>query len=79
MADTLATISTTLYYACWPFLQLLKGIAFVLSPFWAILRFMILPITIVIQGIVGVLLWPFRLQVLERFEVCSSAKQTFLR
>ena len=69
MADSLARISTALYYLCWPFIKLLQGVAFVLSPFWAILRFIFLPITIVVQGIVGVLLWPFRLQVLERFEV----------
>jgi hypothetical protein len=66
----LATISTVLYYACWPIVKLLQGVAFVLSPFWRIAQFLFLPITYVLHGILSILLLPFRLRLLERVEVC---------
>ncbi|KAF2659076.1 hypothetical protein K491DRAFT_689677 [Lophiostoma macrostomum CBS 122681] len=64
----LATISTVLYYACWPLIKFLQGVAFVLSPFLRIAQFVFLPITYVIHGIISILLLPLRLRLLERVE-----------
>lgn len=68
---TLATISTVVYYTCWPIIKIIQGIGFVLSPFWTLTQFVLLPITYLIHGILSIVLFPFRLQLLERVEVRS--------
>ncbi|KAF2114911.1 hypothetical protein BDV96DRAFT_646778 [Lophiotrema nucula] len=68
MAEALATASAVLYYACWPIIKLLQGLAFILSPFWNIAQFILLPFTSLAQAILGILLLPFKIQLLDRVE-----------
>lgn len=69
MADKLATASTILYYACWPLLKLCQGILFLLAPIWTVAQFVLLPITYLAHALLSIALFPFRLHLLDRFEV----------
>lgn len=71
MADARAILSTVLYCAWWPTSKLLLAIRAILSPFWAILQFVFLPLIYLVHAILAVILLPFRLHLLERFEVTS--------
>ncbi|KAF2474182.1 uncharacterized protein BDR25DRAFT_119801 [Lindgomyces ingoldianus] len=68
MAETLQTALTVLYYVCWPFIKLVHGISYILSPFWAIAQFVLLPFTHLVHILLNIVLFPFRLQLLERVE-----------
>ncbi|KAF2253906.1 hypothetical protein BU26DRAFT_516174 [Trematosphaeria pertusa] len=68
MADARAILSTVLYCAWWPTSKLLLAIRAILSPFWAILQFVFLPLIYLVHAILAVILLPFRLHLLERFE-----------
>jgi hypothetical protein len=69
MADPRTILSTVLYYLWWPTSKILYAIQVVLSPFWAILQFIFLPVTFLLRAILTVFLFPFRLHILERVEV----------
>jgi hypothetical protein len=69
MADALQTVLIIVYLICWPFVKLARAIAFALSPFWAIGQFILLPAIYLIRVILNILLFPFRLQLLDRVEV----------
>ncbi|KAF2181641.1 hypothetical protein K469DRAFT_670699 [Zopfia rhizophila CBS 207.26] len=68
MAETLQTISTVLYYVFLPFIKLLYAILFVLSPFWTVTQFLLLPFTHLVQTVLNIVLFPFRLHLLDRVE-----------
>ncbi|KAF1957406.1 hypothetical protein CC80DRAFT_491522 [Byssothecium circinans] len=68
MADVRTILSNTLYVIWWPTSKALNGIRFILSPFWALLQFIFLPLTHLIQAILSIVLLPFRLDILERIE-----------
>lgn len=69
MADTRAILSTVLYCLWWPTSKIIYAIHTILSPFWAALQFIFLPVTYLLQGILTIILFPFRLHILERIEV----------
>jgi hypothetical protein len=66
---SLSAVSIVLYYAVYPVFKILRAVALILSPFWALLQFALLPITRSAQLIITIALLPFRLHLLERFEV----------
>ncbi|KAF2012574.1 hypothetical protein BU24DRAFT_254689 [Aaosphaeria arxii CBS 175.79] len=72
MADqiqqALSILSRIAFYTSWPFVKLAHLLTFILSPFWRIAQFFLLPFTVLVQGLLGILLLPFRLNLLERFE-----------
>ncbi|ORX97945.1 hypothetical protein BCR34DRAFT_496483 [Clohesyomyces aquaticus] len=69
MADTLLqTVVIVLYVVCWPFIKLFQVLASVLSPFWVVGQFMLLPVTYLVHAILHIILFPFRLQLLEKLE-----------
>jgi hypothetical protein len=76
MADavygTLAVISTLLYALSYPVIKAIRLVALIVSPFWAIAQFVLLPVTYSIHGILTVALFPFRLRLLERLEVTRA-------
>ena len=70
MADTRAVLSTILYCLWYPTTKLLQLLVTILSPIWAIAQFILLPVTYLIQGLLAIILFPLRLHILERIEVC---------
>jgi hypothetical protein len=48
-------------------------IRFVLLPIWTIVQFILLPVTYLVYGVYGLIQLLFRLQVLDKFEVCLFA------
>lgn len=64
----LATISRLLFVLTWPFVKLARGVALLLSPVWTVAQFILLPLTVVVQAVLSILLFPFRLNWLDRFE-----------
>jgi len=70
MADTRAVISIVLYCLWWPTTKIIYAIQTILSPFWTALQFIFLPVTYLLRAILTVILFPFRLHILERIEVC---------
>ncbi|KAF2733536.1 hypothetical protein EJ04DRAFT_438922 [Polyplosphaeria fusca] len=68
MPDALATASIALYALCWPFLKLARGLAVLLSPFWALARFLLLPVTYLATALFTLLSLPFSLNLLDRVE-----------
>ena len=73
MAEIFAVVSTALYVLCWPFIKLLQAVSFVLAPFWAATQFVLLPITYAVHAVLSIALFPFRLHVLDRIEVCAPS------
>ena len=71
MANTGAILSTLLFCLWWPMSKLLSVFALVLSPFWAVLQFVLLPVIYLARAIFAVLSFPFKLNILERIEVRS--------
>lgn len=67
--STLAILWIVLYCISWPIVKLVQGLALVLSPFWSLAQFVLLPVTYLLHGILSVLLFPFRIQLLEKIEV----------
>jgi hypothetical protein len=74
IADCFSTIlyclSATVYFLWWPTSKLVYAVQALLSPVWALLHFVCLPAIYLGHAILTVLLLPFRLQLLDRFEVC---------
>jgi hypothetical protein len=48
-------------------------VRFILLPIWTIVQFILLPVTYLVYGVFGLIQLPFRLQVLDKFEVCLFA------
>lgn len=71
-ADARTVFSNTLYILWWPTSKILGAIRYILSPFWTLIRFIFLPLTHLIQAILSVVLFPFRVDVLERIEVKAA-------
>jgi hypothetical protein len=69
MGDKLATLTTVLYYLCWPFIALFRALRSILTPFWTIAQFILLPITYLAHTLFTIALFPFRMHLLDRFEV----------
>ena len=69
MADTRTILSTVLYCLWWPASKIIYAIQAILSPFWAALQFILLPVTYLVQALLTVVLFPFRVHILERIEV----------
>ena len=80
MADTLAIVITavhltiditkaTFYFSLLLVVQLFQVIVFILSPFWAVISFVLLPLTHLIRVALSIILFPFRLRLLDKFEV----------
>lgn len=83
MADTLAIIATAIrltvdvtkalyYFTLLLFVQLFRAIVFVLSPFWAVTSFVLLPLTHLVQAALSIILFPFRWRLFEKLEVCTT-------
>ncbi|PVI07662.1 hypothetical protein DM02DRAFT_550559 [Periconia macrospinosa] len=68
MADYPTVLSTILYILWWPTNKFIHVIKFILSPIWALVRFIFLPVTYLLETIFNVILFPFRINVLERIE-----------
>ncbi|KAJ4302734.1 hypothetical protein N0V90_001624 [Kalmusia sp. IMI 367209] len=68
MTDARAVLSTVLYCLWWPVTKILLAIGIILSPFWSVAQFILLPVTYLVQGLLAVILFPFRLHILERIE-----------
>ena len=77
MADARTTLSTVLYCIWWPFSHILSAARAILSPFWALAQFVFLPVVYLVQGLLVIVLLPFRLHVLERIEVCVIIQPTW--
>lgn len=71
MANTGTILSTLLFCLWWPTSKLLSVFALVLSPFWAVLQFVLLPVIYLAHAVYAVLSLPFKLNILERIEVRS--------
>jgi hypothetical protein len=82
VTGVIAAVSNIVYYAVYPvyllsyisypIVALFRFIALVLAPFWSIAQFILLPVTYIAYGISYAVTLPFRLQLLERFEVSIS-------
>ncbi|KAF2272763.1 uncharacterized protein EI97DRAFT_436694 [Westerdykella ornata] len=68
MGAVLSAIATIFYYATFPIVQVLRLVIFILSPFWTLTKFVLLPVTYAAHGIFAILLFPLRLRLLERLE-----------
>ncbi|KAK3202412.1 hypothetical protein GRF29_161g1120846 [Pseudopithomyces chartarum] len=68
MANTGTILSTLLFCLWWPTSKLLSVFALVLSPFWAVLQFVLLPVIYLAHAVYAVLSLPFKLNILERIE-----------
>ncbi|KAF2715005.1 hypothetical protein K504DRAFT_367414 [Pleomassaria siparia CBS 279.74] len=69
MANTLAAASITILYCLsWPLLQSFYAVSFILTPLWTCVQFILLPITCLAHAVLDVVLFPFRLRVLDRIE-----------
>lgn len=82
MPDTRTLLSTLLYGLWWPASSIIYAIHAVLSPFWTALQFVLLPVTCLVRAVLAIVLLPFRLNILDRFEVlpiplsCQSRTRT---
>ncbi|KAF2868531.1 hypothetical protein BDV95DRAFT_500804 [Massariosphaeria phaeospora] len=69
MAETLKTIVIVLYIIVWwPLSWLVAGLSAIVSPVWEITQFVLLPLTVLVQAVLSVVLFPFRLHLRERVE-----------
>ncbi|KAK7180839.1 uncharacterized protein CC84DRAFT_722455 [Paraphaeosphaeria sporulosa] len=68
MADARAILSIILYCLWLPTSKILSAIIFILSPFWALAQFILLPAVYLLKSIYAVVSFPFRLHLLERIE-----------
>ncbi|KAF2263848.1 hypothetical protein CC78DRAFT_580966 [Lojkania enalia] len=68
MAETIVAIRAVLYYTSLPLAKLLHGLAIIVSPFLAVVHFLFLPITYLVHAILGIVLLPFKVQLLEKIE-----------
>ncbi|KAJ4354077.1 uncharacterized protein N0V89_005810 [Didymosphaeria variabile] len=51
MADAHTILSTILYCLWWPTNRILFALGFILSPFWAVAKFVFLPVAYLLHGI----------------------------
>jgi len=69
----LVVARTALYYILLvPIIKLLQVILFLLTPLWAVIAFVLLPVTHLAQVLLRLAMFPFRLQLRDRLEVCVS-------
>ncbi|KAF2004434.1 hypothetical protein P154DRAFT_43500 [Amniculicola lignicola CBS 123094] len=68
MADVRTIFFVVLHCVSWPLIKLFLAVTFILSPFWAILSFILLPITSLLHVLFSVVLFPFRQQLLDKIE-----------
>lgn len=73
MADALTVFFVILHILSWPFHKLINLVAIIVSPFWLLASFLLLPCIHLVRTIINVLLFPFSLQWRERFEVIISS------
>lgn len=57
-----------LYILSYPFFKLFRLVATILSPLWTATQFLLLPFTVIAQTLLSIVLFPFRLNLLERIE-----------
>lgn len=57
-----------LFLLSWPIIKLFHLVAILLSPIWTIAQFIFLPFTVLAQTLLSVILFPFRLNLLDRVE-----------
>jgi hypothetical protein len=72
MADIRTTLFVVLYCLWWPVSYIIHAVHTVVAPIWTALTFVFLPVTYLIYAIVTIVLFPFRLNILDRFEVISA-------
>ncbi|KAF1850843.1 uncharacterized protein K460DRAFT_273551 [Cucurbitaria berberidis CBS 394.84] len=68
MADALTTVFIILHIIWWPLSKIIKAIVILLTPFWIVATFLLLPFIHIGHAIINVLSFPFRLQWMERLE-----------
>lgn len=73
---TLTVVATTVRLLWWPMRQLLYAILVILSPFYHLANFLLLPFVRLGQTIVSILSFPFSVKWLERIEVSSGSAWT---
>jgi hypothetical protein len=65
---TIDITKATFYFSLLLVVQLFQVIVFILSPFWAVISFVLLPLTHLIRVALSIILFPFRLRLLDKFE-----------
>ncbi|CAI6333511.1 unnamed protein product [Periconia digitata] len=68
MADYRTVLSNIVYVLWWPTDRIIRAIKYTLSPFWTLITFVFLPVTYLVQTVLSIVLFPFRVDVLERVE-----------